>query len=76
MPYNTNSDLPGSVRNHLPEAAQSIYREAFNHAWQTYEDPAKRRDDSSREATAHRVAWSAVEKKYTKSKSGEWVERK
>ena len=33
MPYPTNADLPASVRAHLPEHAQDIYREAFNHAY-------------------------------------------
>jgi ChaB len=33
MPYPTNADLPPSVRSHLPEHAQEIYREAFNHAF-------------------------------------------
>lgn len=30
VPYNDNSELPKSVRDHLPEHAQTIYREAFN----------------------------------------------
>ena len=33
MPYPTNADLPRSVQAHLPEHAQDIYREAFNHAY-------------------------------------------
>ncbi len=33
MPYRTNADLPASVRYHLPEHAQCIYREDFNHAY-------------------------------------------
>jgi cation transport regulator len=40
MPYANNDDLPASVRNHLPEHAQSIYREAFNHAFDAHQgDP-------------------------------------
>jgi hypothetical protein len=30
MPYDVNADLPPSVRSHLPEHAQDIFREAFN----------------------------------------------
>ena len=60
MPYASNEGLPPSVRNHLPEGAQDIYREAFNHAWQTYEGR------SNREEIAHRIAWSAVKRKYGK----------
>jgi cation transport regulator len=29
MPYEKNSDLPASVRHHLPVHAQDIFREAF-----------------------------------------------
>jgi cation transport regulator len=58
MPYTYNYDLPERVTKHLPEHAQSIYREAFNHAWEQYKDKGE-----DRESTAHRVAWSAVEKK-------------
>lgn len=72
MPYNANSDLPDSVKEHLPSHAQDIYREAFNGAWDEYESPEKRRGDSSREETAHRVAWAAVKDKYEK-KGDRWV---
>ena len=60
MPYATNDELPPPVRNHLPIAAQDIYREAFNRAWQTYGV------DPRREEIAHRVAWAAVKRKYAK----------
>ena len=33
MPYRVNADLPPQVRDHLPEHAQAIFREAFNHAY-------------------------------------------
>lgn len=68
MPYLTNADLPVSVQRHLPDHAQSIFREAFNHAWQEYAD------DLRREEIAHRVAWAAVKKVYTKF-GEEWVPR-
>lgn len=42
MSYKTNRDLPDSVKNHLPTAAQDIYREAFNHAHDEYKDKNKR----------------------------------
>jgi cation transport regulator len=66
MPYKTNKDLPESVIHVLPAHAQDIYREAFNHAWQEYANPAERRDNASQEETAHKVAWAAVKKKYKK----------
>lgn len=75
MPYKTLNDLPGNVRRHLPKHAQEIYRKAFNSAWDQYEDPDKRRERESRETTAHRVAWAAVEKVYEKSADGHWRRR-
>ena len=74
MPYKNNQDLPDSVKNNLPDHAKTIYREAFNSAWEEYEDPKKRRKGGSKEEVAHRVAWSAVKKKYVKKKD-EWVEK-
>lgn len=72
MPYAHNSDLPESVRGHLPEHAQAIYREAFNHAWDEYKHAADRRGDESREEVAHKVAWSAVKAKYERGADGDW----
>lgn len=75
MPYDSNSELPDSVRNNLPSHAQEIYRNAFNSAWEEYRKPEDRRGDSDREETAHKVAWSAVKKEY--HKEGEkWVRDK
>jgi len=74
MTYEQNSDLPQGVRNNLPAPAQDIYREAFNHAWEQYRSPDKRRDPrESQEQVAHKVAWAAVEKKYKKSAEGKWI---
>jgi cation transport regulator len=68
MPYETNEDLPTGVRAHLPPHAQSIYREAFNHAWASY------RNSPRKEEIAHRVAWAAVKKRYEKV-GANWVPR-
>jgi len=69
MPYRSIADLPDNVRDNLPEHAQEIYQEAFNNAYEEYKD----RGDE-REQTAHRVAWSAVKKKYRKDEhTGSWV---
>ncbi|MCX8580312.1 ChaB family protein [Gilliamella sp. B3482] len=75
MPYQTRDDLPESVRHVLPEHAQDIFKESFNNAIKEYQDPKKRRDKSSPEQIAFRVAWSAVEKVYRKNENGQW-ERK
>lgn len=73
MPYDRLSDLPASVRDHLPPHAQEIYRAAFNNAWKEYADSTTRRGDDSQEETAHKVAWAAVKQSYRKnSKTGKW----
>jgi len=68
MPYATNADLPPSVRNHLPDHAQDIYREAFNHAY------AAHQGDVRQEEAAHRIAWAAVKRSYVKSGES-WIRR-
>jgi cation transport regulator len=73
MPYKSVSELPDSVKDNLPKHAQEIYMEAFNSAWDQYDEPEERRGDASREETAHKVAWAAVKKKYEKDDdSGKW----
>jgi cation transport regulator len=69
MPFASNDQLPPPVRSHLPPAAQDIYREAFNHAWQTYGNEPRR------EEIAHRVAWAAVKHRYQKGADGDWHPR-
>lgn len=66
MPYASNTDLPPSVRGHLPEHAQDIYRAAFNHAF------AAHAADADREEIARRIAWAAVKRSYVKD-GGRWV---
>lgn len=72
MPYKSKSELPDGVQHVLPAHAQDIYKEAFNSAYEEYKDPDERRDDASREEVAHRVAWSAVKKKYEKGDDDKW----
>jgi cation transport regulator len=60
MPYQFNSDLPPSIRGHLPEHAQSIFRAAFNAAFEAHAS------DLRREEAAHRIAWAAVKRSYEK----------
>ena len=67
MPYPTNADLPPSVRSHLPEHAQDIYREAFNHALADHAG-------ESRQEAAHRIAWAAVKRSYVKIGKS-WIAR-
>lgn len=64
MPYESNSDLPSRVRNHLPPHAQDIFRAAFNSAWISHSG------DIDQEEIANRIAWSAVKKVYRKTIDG------
>ncbi len=76
MPYYKGlEDLPERVRGNLPVHAQEIFLNAYNNAWEEYKEPERRRGSSSREETAFRVAWSAVEKVYKKDESGRWVKK-
>lgn len=68
MPYETNADLPPSVRRVLPDHAQEIYRAAFNHAYADHEG------DPRQEEAAHRIAWAAVKRSYVKVGTN-WIAR-
>jgi cation transport regulator len=68
MPYRSKADLPQPVRQHLPDHAQDIYREAFNHAF------AAHAGDPRQEEAAHRIAWAAVKRSYIKM-GDTWVAR-
>lgn len=75
MPYSSISELPEGVRNVLPKHAQEIYKEAFNSAYEEYDEPSERRGNASREEVAHKVAWKAVKAKYKKGDDGKWHEK-
>ena len=64
MSYKNISDLPKSVRDHLPEHAQEIFKES---TW----NADKRRGDDSREAVEFKIAWSAVKHQYEKGVDGD-----
>jgi cation transport regulator len=68
MPYRLNSELPASLQRRLPEHAQDIYRQAFNHAF------AAHTGDPRREEAAHRIAWAAVKRSYVKVGDA-WIAR-
>ena len=75
MPYKNLKELPDQVRNVLPRHAREIYLAAYNNAWDEYKNPDDRKDGSSREETAHKVAWAAVKQVYKKDGSGEWTKK-
>jgi len=76
MPYKDRSSLPDNVKNVLPAHAQDIYMDAFNSAWDEYQDKKERRGDESREEGAHKVAGAAVKSKYEKGDDDKWHPKK
>jgi cation transport regulator len=58
----------------LPVHARHIYKSAHKNALKQYSSPGKRRGGKrqSREQVAHKVAWSAVKRKYQKE-GDNWV---
>lgn len=64
MPYDSNEALPDSVQA-LPVGAQTIWREAFNAAYEEYDGD---------EEKAFATAWAAVQNTYEQS-DGEWVRK-
>jgi len=75
-------DLSESTKkriDELPSHAQEIFKEAHSSALEQYKDPDKRRGGKkeSKEEVAHKVAWSAVKKKYKKDNENDrWVKKK
>lgn len=73
MKYENHNDLPQGVRSSLPRRAQILYRDAYNAAWDSYDELD---DAASREEEAHKAAWSSVKKSFVRNIEGKWVERK
>ena len=60
----------------LPEHAQHIYKKTHENAIEQYQNPEKRRGGKkqSAEEVAHKAAWAAVKRDYTK-KGNKWVKK-
>ncbi len=60
----------------LPDHAQHIFKKAHSSAVKEYQDLGKRRGGKkeSAEEVAHKVAWAAVKKEYTKD-GDKWVKK-
>lgn len=74
MPYDSTAQLPKGVQQNLSQAAQEIYRDAYNEAWESSRYAQDRFDtDDSRQVTANRVAWEAVKSRCERDMFGRWV---
>jgi cation transport regulator len=71
MRYEKKSDLPDTIRDVLPEAAQQIYLEAYQRSYDDYEEG--KGGQLSRGSVAHRDGWMALQHEYEQDKeTGEW----
>lgn len=66
--YNALSPRTKKQIDSLPQHAQHIFKNAHGNAVKQYQNPAKRRGGKkqSAEEVAHKIAWSAVKRKYKK----------
>lgn len=71
MPYASNSDLPPAVKDHLPDAAQTMYRDVFNSAWK-----GSCKDAENKDECAAKQAWGVVHKHFHKGSDGSWEANK
>jgi cation transport regulator len=62
MSYQSRDELPETIRDILPPEVQDVYIDAYNTAWDVYEDSSTQTLD--RESVAHRVAWDAVNREF------------
>jgi cation transport regulator len=73
MRYDSESDLPDSVRNQLPPPALAIFRQAYNAAWDNWQEPEDADAiHSSREDAAQLAAWAAVRDRYERDAADTW----
>lgn len=70
MSYKSNSELPETVRENLPEHGQEIYRKAFNNAWDEYKEPSERKGDASRKRLLIRLLGMQLRKFMKKTLKG------
>lgn len=73
--YPKNESLPDELKRQLPEAIQTIFREAYNHAWRTHVMPIRRGLTAGHHEVATRAGWAAVKRLYTQIGST-WVRRR
>jgi cation transport regulator len=71
MEYESIQDLPETLRDILPDRAQEIYLEAFQEAWDDYED--WQGGEMDRHSVAHERAMVEVKKEYVEDEeTGVW----
>jgi cation transport regulator len=74
MKYERTKDLPATITQVLPDNAQQAYLEAYNQAWDDYDQETM--GDLSRHSIAHRQAWEIVERTFARDLNTTKWERK
>lgn len=63
MYYASTNELPRTLQETLPAAAQAIYLQTYNNIW---DEHAELNDNApKRSRIAHRMAWAAVNEQFT-----------
>lgn len=65
MPFSSNQELPSSVKDNLPSAAQTVFRTVAN----------RELEQGASEESAFRQAWTAVKNGWEKNAEGNWVKK-
>lgn len=69
--YKSIKELPPSVRTHLPQSAQELYRATYNRNWEKLA-AGKTTDTEQIEAEAHEAARLAVKAEFHQDDEGRW----
>jgi cation transport regulator len=70
MRYENKSELPPTIRDILPEHAQDLYLQAYQKAWDEYEEG---QGYLSRDTMAHQQGYTAVRHEYVQDQgTGKW----
>lgn len=67
MRYQNKSELPAAIQGVLPSGAQELYLQAYNQAWNEYQEG---QGYLSREGVAHQRGWTAVRHEYVQDQAG------
>ena len=70
MRYKDRTDLPDTLQEALPEAAQDSYLEAYNRAWEEYDENMG--GDMSRQSVAHQQGMFTVQNEFEQDSNGNW----
>jgi cation transport regulator len=65
MTYESKEELPDTIRDVLPEQAQELYVEAYNEAWEAYDE--RWSSELGREGVANREAWASVKQEFVQN---------